>query len=317
MRTRSIFKIAINGSWQWVLVSGRRDAPLLLQVQAGPGFPMIPEARTMERLLQLEEEWLVVYWDQRGVGRSFSTDLDAKTLHFEQFTADLIALTRQLLEKFGKRNLTVIGYSMGATLALMAAAKESALFSQLFLVGVDIDLPAAGEYTRRFLSEKAAESGNRRWMRQVQTLNLSPVLDSKAFQKRAKLLTDLGGINTRTSYNKLMISSIMNMLRSREYRLGDILKTMKGMEFVQNALLPEFDRLNLFATIKKVNVPVHFIQGKKDGIAPFGIAVKYFDFLDAPTKTFTAFEASAHMPHYEEPQKFAALIGEKITKGKG
>lgn len=267
----------------------------------------------MEDMLHLEQEYLVAYWDQRGVGRSYSKDLDPRTLTFEQLTDDLIRFTSYLLGKFNKREAVVIGYSMGATIALMAAAKESSMFSQLFLVGVDIDLQKAGEYTRNFLSGKAKQSGNRKWMERVKSLNQSPILDSKAFQKRAKLLTDLGGINTKTTYNKLLISSIKNMLRSREYRLPDILKTMKGMEFAQNALLPEFDKLNLFNKIKKVTVPVHFIQGKKDGIAPFDIAVSYFDFLDAPTKSFTPFEESAHMPQYEEPQKFAALIREKLT----
>jgi pimeloyl-ACP methyl ester carboxylesterase len=82
------------------------------------------------------------------------------------------------------------------------------------------------------------------------------------------------------------------------------------MEFCQNALLPELNTLNLFDKIKSIDVPVHFIQGKRDGIAPYQTAVKYYDFIQADKKTFTSFDNSAHMPHYEEPEKFAQLIKE-------
>jgi pimeloyl-ACP methyl ester carboxylesterase len=313
MKTKSLQKIKINGTEQWVLVKGQKDAPLIIHVQAGPGLPMIPEAKTMEKMLHLEQHYLVAYWDERGCGKSFSKNLDPKTINFSQITDDLISCTRHLLKQYGKKTAILIGYSMGASVALMAAGKESQLFSQIFLVGVDIDVPKANEYTRNFLATKAKESGNSKWMKKVHHLNQEPVLNAITFQKRAKMLTDLGGINTKTSYNQLLIASVKNMICSKEYRLSDILKTIKGMEFSQNAMMPEFDMLNLFTKVEKVNVPVHFIQGKKDGIAPFHLAVDYFNYLQAPAKSFTSFEESAHMPHYEEPVKFAALIKEKLT----
>jgi len=313
MKTNSLQKVTINGTEQWVLVRGRKDAPLIIYVQAGPGFPMIPEAKEMEKMLHLEQDYLVAYWDQRACGKSFNKNLDPKMVSFHQMADDLISCTKYLLKLYDKRTAILVGYSMGASLSLMAAAKESGLYSHLFLAGVDIDLARANEYTRQFLTKKAKESGNAKWIKQVHEINKLPVAETKAFQKRAKLLTDLGGINTKASYTQLLLDSIKNMLWSKEYRLSDIPKTIKGMEFAQNALLPEFNTLNLFATIGKVGVPVHFIQGKKDGVAPFHIAVDYFNYLQAPDKSFTSFEESAHMPHYEEPGKFAALIKEKLT----
>ena len=49
-----------------------RDAsnPVLLLIQQGPGLPMINETRRFEQLLGLEKDFTVVYWDQRGCGRS-------------------------------------------------------------------------------------------------------------------------------------------------------------------------------------------------------------------------------------------------------
>ena len=43
---------------------------MLLLIQQGPGLPMINEARRFGHLLGLEQAFTVVYWDQRGCGRS-------------------------------------------------------------------------------------------------------------------------------------------------------------------------------------------------------------------------------------------------------
>jgi pimeloyl-ACP methyl ester carboxylesterase len=193
----------------------------------------------------------------------------------------------------------------------MAATKDSSIFDRLFLVGIDIDLPTANKYALEFLMTKS--KGNKKLSKQVLDLGKESITNTKAFQKRAKLLTDLGGIKTGSSYNQLLISTISNMLFSKAYRLSDIPKTIKGMEFSQNALLPEFNSLNLFDKIKSVSVPVHFIQGKLDGIAPYHVAVKYHEYLQVNKKSFTSFEKSAHMPHYDEPEKFAQLLKETIN----
>jgi pimeloyl-ACP methyl ester carboxylesterase len=160
---------------------------------------------------------------------------------------------------------------------------------------------------------KANEKNKGVLLKQAIDLNKIPIDNAKQFQKRAKLLTNLGGIKRGTSYNQLLMATISNMLSSKAYRLNDIPKTIKGMEFCQNALLPEFNTVNLFHRIEGVDVPIHFIQGKQDGVAPYQIAFNYYEYLRAVTKTFTVFDNSAHMPHYDEPEKFAKLLRDTIN----
>ena len=118
-----------NNSGQWVLVRGKKsENPLIIHVQAGPGLPMISEANTMEKLLHLENNYLVAYWDQRACGKSFSKKTDPKTINFSQLTDDVIECTKYLLEKYKKKKAILVGYSMGATLGLMAAAKNKNIF---------------------------------------------------------------------------------------------------------------------------------------------------------------------------------------------
>lgn len=305
---RNLEKIDINGSQQWILVKGQAKAPLILHIQAGPGLPMISEADMMEKLLGLEKDFLVAYWDQRACGKSFDACEDPQNLTFEQLRDDVLACMQYLMQKYQQPNIIVIAYSIGASLALMAAAQKSSWFRHLFLVGMDIDLPKANVDMLDWALSKAKELGNRKWLRTIDDLKSKGVADAKAFQKRAKLMTNLGGIKTNTSYNQLLWATIRNMLFNKAYGWSDIPKTIKGMDFCQKVLLPELNALNLFDLVEFVDVPLHFVQGRKDGVAPYNTALAYFDFLKAAKKTFSTFEHSAHMPHIEEPAKFAGLV---------
>jgi pimeloyl-ACP methyl ester carboxylesterase len=312
MATNSLEKVNINNSEQWILVRGKINAPLIIHVQAGPGLPIIPEANAMEKLFHLEDNYLVAYWDQRACGKSFHKNIDPKTINLSQLSDDVIACTQYLLQKYKKDKAILAGYSIGATISLLAAGKDSSLFSQLFLVGIDIDIPFANKYALEFAMDKAQILNNKKMVKKVIELGKAPITGAKKFQERAKLLADLGGVKTGSSYNQLLVSTIKNMFLSKAYRLKDISKTIKGMEFCQNALLPEMNTLNLFHKITKVRVPVHFAQGKLDSVAPYQTAVKFYEYLQADKKTFTSFENSAHIPHYEEPDKFVKLLKETI-----
>jgi pimeloyl-ACP methyl ester carboxylesterase len=308
-------KTTINGNEQWVLVRGEnKNAPLLIHVQAGPGLPMISEANQMEKLLGLEKKYLVAYWDQRGCGKSFNKNVNPKTITLSQMSDDIIECTKYLLKKYNKDKAILIGYSMGATTSLMAASKNSMLFSQLFLVGIDIDIPKANIFALEFARSKAKEQSNNKLLKQIDKLAEQPILEAGRFQQRAKILTNLGGIKNGSTYNQLLITTIKNILFSKAYSLSDLAKTIKGMNFCQNAILPELDTLNLFKTIKFVNVPVHFFQGKLDAIAHYEIAVSFYKHLQADNKTFTDFNTSAHIIQYEEPEKFVRSLNEKIIE---
>jgi proline iminopeptidase len=302
-------KLHINGSEQWVLVRGKnRNAPLLIHVQAGPGLPMISEANAMEKNLHLESKFLVVYWDQRGCGKSFSKGIRPETITLDQMTDDLIVCTRYLLNKYNQRKAVLSGYSIGATVSLMAVAKDSTIFSALFATGTDTDIPFANQYALDYAMNKAVAGNNKKRIQKINELKREPIVESKRFQQRAEILTNLGGIKAGSNYNSLVFGTVKNMLFSKYYGIRGIMKTMKGMAFCQSALLPEFNRFNLFKTVRRISIPVHFIQGSLDAVAPPARGREYYDQLQAFNKSFTLFERSAHMPQYEEPEKFSNLI---------
>src|SRR4051812_9687883 len=97
-----------GGPPQWALVRGRsRHRPVLLLIQAGPGFPMIHEAGDIERRVRLEEKFRVVYWDQRGTGKSFDSK-DRGPLDIERLVGDIRSMVRALTERLGVSQIDVV-----------------------------------------------------------------------------------------------------------------------------------------------------------------------------------------------------------------
>jgi pimeloyl-ACP methyl ester carboxylesterase len=93
MAIDSLEEIQAGDSTQWIRVRGA-DAfnPVLLLIQQGPGLPMINEARRFGHLLGLEQAFTVIYWDQRGCGRSLRRRKDRGGISLERMVGDTASL---------------------------------------------------------------------------------------------------------------------------------------------------------------------------------------------------------------------------------
>jgi len=116
-------------------------------------------------------------------------------------------------------------------------------------------------------------------------------------------------VNRHATYTGLLLKLLRQLVVSRDYTLLDMIGTLRGMRFVQDHLLPDLARLNLFRMLPQLDVPVFLIQGRHDYVAPGSIAEQYYQALQAPKgKQLIWFEESAHMPQYEEPGKFREVL---------
>jgi len=62
-------KINLGDLDQWISIRGRdRANPVLLWLHGGPGSAQMPLAHKYDE--RIEEEFVVVHWDQRGAGKS-------------------------------------------------------------------------------------------------------------------------------------------------------------------------------------------------------------------------------------------------------
>jgi pimeloyl-ACP methyl ester carboxylesterase len=308
MKIDTLESVQSGHATQWIRVRGADAAnPVLLLIQQGPGLPMISEARRFQHLLGLEQAFTVVYWDQRGCGRSLRLRQDRVGISREQLVADTVSLLDLLRERFGAKTY-VAGFSFGATLGAYAAAQRPDLVATLVATGMDIDGAAADRCAYDFALGTARRRGSRRAIRQLGAIGPPPHLTSKQFATRVRWATNFGGVTRNETYATLVRGLLASLVRSPDYSAADIIRTVRGITAAQTALLPELASMNLAAAVPRIDVPVVIVQGRHDQVAPGAAAQEYASLLQAPSKQLVWFENSAHTPQLEEPGKFRDLL---------
>jgi len=306
--------VQLGGSTQWIRIRAANSGnPPLLLVQMGPGLPMINQAQTFGRVLSLEDDFTVIYWDQRGCGLSLRSPGGARELSVQVMVGDTERLLAMLRDRFGTPAV-VAGFSMGATIAALAAARRPDLVAALVTVGMDIDGAAAEKNAYQFALTAARARKNRRAVRQLEAIGPPPHLGSKEFATRARWAANFGGVRGGQTYNSMFRSLLYSLLRSRDYSLADTARTFRGMTAATAALGPELAALDLTHTLTRLKCPVVMVQGRHDQVAPASPAERYAEVLQAPSKQLVWFEHSAHMPHLEEPGRFRELLA-KVRLG--
>ena len=76
-------KIELGGVKQWISIRGQNvNNPVLLFLHGGPGSANLALLRT--QCPDLEKHFVVVNWDQRGAGKTYSPTFDMNSLTVEQ-----------------------------------------------------------------------------------------------------------------------------------------------------------------------------------------------------------------------------------------
>jgi proline iminopeptidase len=300
--------VQLGDTTQWIRIRGESAAnPVLLLVQQGPGLPMINEVRRFDRLLGLEEDFNVVYWDQRGCGRSLRGPKGDANITLDLMVSDTVALLQLLRDRFDKKPY-VVGFSLGATISSYAAAQRPDLVATLVAVGTDIDGVAAAHSAYDFALSTARQRGRKRAIRQLDAIGPPPHLNAKQFGTRVRWASNFGGVTRNETYGGVVRGLLASLMRSSDYSIGDVVRTVRGITETQAALLPELATLDLMRTLPRLDVPVVMVQGRLDQVAPGAAAERYANSLEAPSKQLVWFENSAHTPQLEEPAKFRELL---------
>jgi pimeloyl-ACP methyl ester carboxylesterase len=302
--------VRLGDSAQWIRIrSAKAGNPVLLLIQQGPGLPMINEVRAFQRMLSLESDFTVVYWDQRRCGLSLREPAGTSEVTLGLMAQDTAELLARLSHRYGYGGPVIVtGFSMGGAVGTLAAAARPDLVSALVAVGMDVDGPAAEADAYNFALAAAREQNNRRAIRQLRSIGPPPHVSSRQFTARVRWASNFGGVKRGATYNSMARNLLTSLLRSPDYRLGDAARTIRGIAASQSALLPELAALDLTRLVSRLESPVVMVQGRHDQVAPAAAIERYAGLLDAPSKQLVWFEHSAHMPHLEEPGKFRDLL---------
>ena len=308
----SIAEIAylrLGGIDQWVMIRGESLAnPPLILLHGGPGLSETSLFRHFNS--PLEKSFTVVYWDQRGTGKSFDPDLPRSTMNVEQFLADLDELVDAVCKRLGKSKVTIFGHSWGSALGVLYAARfpeKVAAYAGSAQVG---DWAAGESLSYAYALAEAERRGNRNLVNKLRAIGPPPHTPQGLWVERTCLqLLDFDA--------KAMWRMGRAMLGESESSLVELPDTLRGFRASIDAMWSEVSQLNLLKLAPELKVPVFFFLGRKDHWVPPEASVAYFDALAAPSKKLVWFEESGHEPFVDEAEKFNASMLEWVRPASG
>jgi pimeloyl-ACP methyl ester carboxylesterase len=294
----------INGSRQMIrLCAARPGLPPLLVVQGGPALPLLHEVAKFQRLLNLENDFLVGYWEQRGCGNASAND--AQSVSLTQQVEDLQSVLQWLREETRQRVL-LLGISIGGTLTLQAAELEPDRVRAVIAVSPDAQTSVSDAAAHAFLREQARNPAHHRIQQSVTILGQPPYVDPAPFQRRARLLADLGTIEHGKTFNALFREFLVALFRT--YGVVGGVRALRNMTIIQRRLLSEIASLNLFAHPPRVSVPVHYVFGEQDVLSPAFVVKELPAAIAAPATTVRRLPDAGHMAHFDQPDIIRSIV---------
>lgn len=222
---------------------------------------------------------------------------------------DTVELVTALCARFETPSIFIAGFSLGGTIAALAADQIPTRVTALVVVGMDVQFDEAELVAYEYVLAEAERRHHTRAARQLRRIGMPPHLTGKTFGIRVRWLANFGGVMRNSTYRSLVGTLLRQLLRSRAYSWADMVRAIRAMSRVQTELLPDMAGLDLTAMLPKLDVPIYLSHGSHDYASPVRTAQAYYDHLVAPRgKEWVPFEESAHIPQYEEPDRFARTL---------
>jgi pimeloyl-ACP methyl ester carboxylesterase len=296
----------LGGLGQWVMIRGESIAnPPLIMLHGGPGWSETGLFRYFNA--PLEQSFTVVYWDQRGAGKSFHRSIPQSSMTAEQLISDLDELVDAVRERLSADRVVIFGHSWGSVLGVLYAARFPEKVIAYVGCGQIGDWSEAESGSYAYALSEAQRRGRRRALSKLQAIGPPPYPAKAVFTERTCVVRLDGGMSPAAVWKMGQA-----VLGSRESSILELRSAWRSFHFVMDAMWPEVSRLNLIELVPALEMPVFLFLGRKDHFVPPETSVTYLDALSAPSKKLVWFENSGHEPFVDEPHEFNAAMAEMV-----
>ena len=258
---------------------GPEGAPKLIVLHGGPGAS---HDYLLPQMLHLAELYHVIFYDQRGGGRSKTDDREPVT--WRTHVDDLAAVVRE----FALDPLSILGYSWGGLLAILyalTAADDSSLPAPSRLVLID---PAP--LNRKFRQQFEAEFAKRQ--------------QAPAIQRMRQDLAQSGLRDTdpdawRQATFELSVAGYF----ARPENARD-LTPFRVMARIQQSVWESLGDYDLIPQLGKIHYPTLIVHGRDDPI-PVQSSIEGAEAMKA---RLVVLDDCGHVPYVEQPARLFAAI---------
>lgn len=297
--------VSIGGIDQSIMIRGESvDSPVLLFLEGGPGGTAVGSMRIAGE--PLEKAFVVATWDQRGTGRSASALEHAETITLEQSIRDTIEVSEYLRARFDERRIYLVGSSWGSTLGVLAVQRRPDLFAAYVGTGQMVN---QAETDRRMYAESVAyaqREGKVAFAEQLAAIG-PPPYDNMLDYPVAISSNPEWHEFPRAPDHSSRSSYPMNLIVP-EFTLTEQVRSASALVDTFATLYPQLQGIDFRRDVDHLDVPVYVALGVHEATGRSSLVKEWFPTLTAPSKTLVTFERSGHVPHLDEPGRFAALL---------
>jgi pimeloyl-ACP methyl ester carboxylesterase len=303
--------VEINGVKQGMFIKSKDvNHPVLLYLHGGmPDYFLSEDYPT-----QLEENFTVVWWEQRGSGISFDKSIEKDSITDEQLIEDTVVLTNYLRERFHQEKIYLMGHSGGTYFGIQAAAQNPELFYAYIAVAQITDQLRSEMIAREYMISEYSKLGN---VKMVEKLNAAPVTMENGASHEYQGIRDNAmhalGIGTMHNMHSILYGLFLPSLRFKEYSLSDKFNLWRAK--IRNGISVIWEKAlasDLRTQVTHLDIPIYFFEGIYDYTCNYSLAKDYFNKIEAPVKGFYTFQNSAHSPIFEEPDLVEKIMREDV-----
>jgi pimeloyl-ACP methyl ester carboxylesterase len=300
--------VEINGIRQGMFIqSTALSNPVLLFVHGGPGMPLYFLNATHPA--GLEQDFTIVWWEQRGAGMSYCNGIPVETMTLAQFIADAIAVTHYLRKRFAKEKIYLLGHSWGSFLGIQVAAAAPELFHAYIGMGQVSHQLKSEVMAHRYMLDQYNARGD---VSMVRRLAAAPVSVRDGLSDAYMGLRDVAmhrlGVGTTRDMGSVITGVFFPVWRCRAYTLREKMNFWRGPTYSRPFLWEEVLKTDLATRVERLDLPVYFFIGLHDYTTNRDLARDLFAQISAPLKGFYTFKDSAHSPLFEEPQRARQIL---------
>ncbi len=306
--------VPIGGQDQSLMIRGTDvGAPVLLFLEGGPGGTATGSMRYAGE--PLEDDFVVVTWDQRGTGRSVDTLEPTSTLTLDQMVADTIEVTQYLCDRFDERAVYVVGSSWGSTLGVLAVQQRPDLYHAFVGVGQMVDQLATDKLMYADSLAYAERTGDRAFAERLRAFGEPPYTDTFAYTQALAANPEWLDYPRGEDYDPR--SEYPASLSVAEFTLTQQFRAAAGIFETYAVLYPQLQDINFRESVPRLEVPVYLIEGIHEAPGRSTLAVEWFASLQAPAKQLVVFDRSGHNPERDEPGRFAEYLSDVVLSETG
>lgn len=308
--------VRLGGQDQSIMLRGHNvDNPVLLYLSGGPGQTDLPYTRVL--LQDLEKDFIIVGWDQRGSGKSYSALDPVSTVTLDQAISDTVELADYLRARFDEQKIYLLGESWGSTLGVLAVQRQPDRFYAFIGSGQMVSQRETDRRLYQDVLDLAAQTNDRALAQQMNAYGAPPYADLLAYPFVMGQYDRLYKPHTPPqAYIERGTAANLGFwgINGSEYSLVEKVNVLRAALDMFSVMYPQIQGVDFRKDVPSLDVPVYILDGAAELTSRRDLALEWYSQLQAPIKRIYTFQNSAHSTAFEQFEAFHQIMLETVLQ---